>query len=197
MSRQDRSVIDALAPWHGGTPWWVILVEGLVALVVGIYILTQPARVGQWLVFLIAGYLVITNALEIYASVSGPAPADGNAYRLLASGIGFIAGLLVLLVPLVTTAPLLALIAILGIGLLARGLVGLVGVLLGREAGGARWGSALANLLNLVFGGLLLYLTTTAAAGDVLRWLGIAAVVGGALLILYGVVLYRRPAPAI
>jgi len=159
----------------------------------GAFILTQPGRVGQWLVLLIAGYLVITNALDIYVGLSGSAPGGSNGYRLLGGGIGLTAGLLVLLVPLATSVTLPALIVILAIGLLATGLVGLAASLLAREDTGIRWGRIVADLLRVVFGGLLLSLGG-GAGGDVLRWLGIIAVVGGGALVAYALLLSRRPA---
>ena len=196
MSEQGGSTVEGLAPWRSGAPWWLVLLEGLIALAVGIFILAQPARIGQWLVYLIAGYLVITSALDIYAGLGGSAAETGRTYRLLGGGIGFIAGLLVLVVPLITSTTLPSMLAILGIGLIGRGIVTLVGGFLSREETGGRWVGILPGVLNVALGALLLLLLSTDAVADVLRWLGILAVIGGGALVVFAFMLARRPPAA-
>ena len=196
MPEPSRPGYDRVAPWGGGAPWWVVLLQGLVALAVGVYVLTQPGQVGQWLVLLLAGYLLVTSVLDVYVAQSRALPAGAESYRTLAGGIGIIAGLLVFALPFFVAVGMETMIAILGIGLVATGLLGLVEALLVRGAAGFRWGAIISNLLRLTFGGLLLYLIGVGAAANVLRWLGIVAILAGVALVIYALVLYRRPAAA-
>src|SRR3712207_8110349 len=59
MAGRSRSGMDRIAPWR--VAWWVVLVEGLVALVVGLYVLVQPQQVGTWLAQLIGAYVLVRS----------------------------------------------------------------------------------------------------------------------------------------
>ena len=170
-----------------------MLVEGIIALVVGLYVLVAPQQASTWLAQLIGVYLLVNSGFAIYAGFSGSGSANEQPFRLIVSGIGLVTGLIALAQPLLGTIDTLASITMLGVGLSLAGIVGLAGLLLGGFRETTPWGRILASGLDLLLGILLLYLSRTGTAGNALLLLGVVGLGVGALLVGYAVVLYRRP----
>lgn len=170
-----------------------MLVEGIIALVVGLYVLVAPLQASTWLAQLIGVYLLVNSGFAIYAGFSGSGSANEQPFRLIVSGIGLVTGLIALAQPLLGTIDTLASITMLGVGLSLAGIVGLAGLILGRFGESTPWGRILASGLDLLLGILLLYLSRTGTAGNALLLFGVVGLGVGALLVGYAVVLYRRP----
>ena len=170
-----------------------MLVEGIIALVVGLYVLVAPQQASTWLAQLIGVYLLVNSGFAIYAGFSGSGSANEQPFRLIVSGIGLVTGLIALAQPLLGTIDTLASITMLGVGLSLAGIVGLAGLILGRFGENTPWGRILASGLDLLLGILLLYLSRTGTAGNALLLFGVVGLGVGALLVGYAVVLYRRP----
>ena len=167
--------------------------EGIIALVVGLYVLVAPQQASTWLAQLIGVYLLVNSGFAIYAGFSGSGSANEQPFRLIVSGIGLVTGLIALAQPLLGTIDTLASITMLGVGLSLAGIVGLAGLILGRFGETTPWGRILASGLDLLLGILLLYLSRTGTAGNALLLFGVVGLGVGALLVGYAVVLYRRP----
>jgi uncharacterized membrane protein HdeD (DUF308 family) len=45
--------MNRITPWGGKAAWWIVLAEGIIALVVGLYVLVQPQQASTWLTQLI------------------------------------------------------------------------------------------------------------------------------------------------
>lgn len=170
-----------------------MLVEGIIALVVGLYVLVEPQQASTWLAQLIGVYLLVNSGFAIYAGFSGSGSANEQPFRLIVSGIGLVTGLIALAQPLLGTIDTLASITMLGVGLSLAGIVSVAGLILGRFGETTPWGRILASGLDLLLGILLLYLSRTGTAGNALLLLGVVGLGIGALLVAYAVVLYRRP----
>jgi hypothetical protein len=80
-----------------------VLVEGIVAFVVGLYVLVQPQQAGVWLGQLIGAYFLVNSGLGIYAGFSGSGVPGEQPFRLVAGGIGLVTGLIALAQPLLDT----------------------------------------------------------------------------------------------
>ena len=72
--------MDRVAPWK--VAWWIVLVEGIIALAVGLYVLVQPQQASTWLAQLIGAYLLVNSGLAIYAGFSGSGPPGEQPFRL-------------------------------------------------------------------------------------------------------------------
>ena len=193
MPGRSRFGVDRITPWRGRVAWWVMLVEGIIALVVGLYVLVAPQQASTWLAQLIGVYLLVNSGFAIYAGFSGSGSANEQPFRLIVSGIGLVTGLIALAQPLLGTIDTLASITMLGVGLSLAGIVGLAGLLLGGFRETTPWGRILASGLDLLLGILLLYLSRTGTAGNALLLFGVVGLGVGALLVGYAVVLHRRP----
>ena len=192
MAGRSRFGVDQIAPWR--VAWWVVLVEGLVALVIGLYVLVQPQHASMWLAQLIGAYVLVNSGFAIYAGFSGSGMPGEQPFRLVVGGISLVTGLLALGQPLLAGIDALASFTILGVGLLLAGIVDLAGLIVGRSNLGARLERLIAGGLHVLLGVLFLYLGRTGTAGNALLWLGVTGIVIGVLLVIYAVILLRRPA---
>jgi uncharacterized membrane protein HdeD (DUF308 family) len=172
---------------HREIGWPIVLVEGLVAIAVGLFIFFQPDVARTTIRQLLGAVLLITSALGAFAGFRAfrdsarddlAAPA-----RLFGSGVGVIVGLLVIIEPYSASLDESTARLLLAAGLLVYGLIDVGGWIAGRVAGSRRSGALLTGILNTMLGVLLIIYVRT----DVVRvdWFGILAVAGGLLLVGY------------
>ena len=157
-------------------PWWVILIDGIFSLIIGLLLLTNP----------LATTLVIVQFIGIFWLVTGVMTIIGIfmdrsmwGWKLVSGVIGIIAGFAVIGHPLWSTFLLPAiLVTFMGISGLVIGLIGLVGAFRG---GG--WAAGILAVVNLFFG--LLLLGSPFIAGLALPWVyGVLALAGGIFAII-------------
>jgi hypothetical protein len=140
--------------------------------------------------------LLVNSLLRIWAAMRGMAPMDrGMPLRMVASGIGLTVGLLVLLEPVSDYVTNDAAKVILGIGLLAYGIVNLIGTWIGRDEEGIKWGAAVFALATIIFAFLLIYNTRHESVGG--RWFGWVALVFGVALTGYSILLRKDAMKAV
>ena len=82
------------------TPWWLILIEGIAAIIVGVLLIANPGSTLAILVQLLGIYFLVTGILSIVAIF-----IDSVAWglKLFAGIIGILAGLLIIEYPLWST----------------------------------------------------------------------------------------------
>ena len=152
-------------------PWWLVLINGICALFIGILLLIAPAKTTFLLVQFLGIYWLISGLFSIVRIFIGG--GDIHWGWLLFSGIlGIIAGILVLQHPLWSTALVPTVVAIIiGIYGIMAGIISLV------EAfrGGFKWGALILGVLAIIFGLLLLLnpVMSTVALVFVAAFLGI------------------------
>ena len=157
-------------------PWWLVLLEGIAAAIIGILLISNPR----------ATMLVLVQVLGIYWFVAGIFKIisifiDSSmwGWKLFAGILGIIARIIIIQHPLWSTllVPTVAII-ILGIDGIIIGIVGLV-----QAFKGGGWGVGILGALSIIFGLILVAnpLIGTAA----LPWvLGIFGIVGGIFAII-------------
>lgn len=182
MANRAMSMAQEHAPWRAGTAWWVTGIEGAVLVLIGLYLLLAPASAGGLLLQLISLALLVQSILQIAANLRTE-PGTSDPYSMLQAGIGATAGLLVFLRNwLVPTLDVNSARTILGLGLLAYAIVGLVGALLHREEGEGWYGPIVTALLLIVLA-LVLLTSGESNALDRIALLGWIALIGGAVLL--------------
>jgi uncharacterized membrane protein HdeD (DUF308 family) len=113
-------VIAAVRGARGDRSWWALLLGGLAGTLIGLATLLMPALAGRVLLYVIAGWAVLTGALQIAAAVRLREQIP-DEWRLGLSGVVALAfGVLVLIAP---AAGALAVILLVGAYALASGLV--------------------------------------------------------------------------
>jgi uncharacterized membrane protein HdeD (DUF308 family) len=195
MTDQAKQMLTQSAPWRRGIAWPIILIEGIIALAIGVYILAQPDDAGDIVRQLIAAVLLVNGLLEILTGFRMP-QAPATPYRILRGGIAATVGLIVTLEPISDYIESDASRVILAFGGLVYGVLGLVQVVATRETTGLRIGPLIAAGVWILLA--ILFFTGDETDNTRLNLLGTVAVVFGLLLVAYAFYLYRlkQAAPA-
>ena len=140
---------DALSAEYKGIPWWLILLQGIALVIVGILLLTSPG----------ATLLILVQFLGIWWLVQGLSQIisifiDSSlwGWKLFAGILGIVAGIVMLQHPL-WSAILVPAIAIIILGIQAL-IFGVVELIQAFQGGG--WGIGLLGALTIIFGIVLL-----------------------------------------
>ena len=159
--------------------WWLLLLEGITTIILGILLISQPAGTLAVIVVFLGVYWLIEGIFSLIRifTHSGLAP---RPWSLLSGILGIVAGILVLAQPmlssLILTTTLVIIIAIQGI------LIGILDIVRGVQGDGA--GAIVLGILSTIIGIWLLFNASEAAlALPVL--LGIFTLIDGALLIYF------------
>jgi len=161
---------------ESAVPWWLVLLEGIFAIIIGILLLTNTAITTAILIQVLGIYWFIAGILNIVGIF-----IDHTAWgwKLFIGILGIIAGILVIQHPLWSTALVTAtVVIILGIEGIIIGVVNIV-----RAFRGAGLGVGVLGALSIVFGVILLA-NTLIAATTLPIVLGIFGIVGGILAII-------------
>lgn len=157
---------------RNATPWWLILVFGIVQIIVGIMLLMNPFRVANVIVWAIGLYWLVTG---IYYLVSLIWDRRQWGWKIFGGIIGIIAGwfLIDASAPERLASFGLAIVLVLGIQGIIMGIMGLIAAF---QGGG--WGAGIMGGISIVVG--ILLLGNLWAAALVLPWvIGVFAIVGG------------------
>src|SRR5438876_2666312 len=126
-------------------PWWIVLVEGIFALIFGIFLITAPGSTSVFLVTVLGFYWLIRGIFSII-EIFIPNTGTHWGWLLFMGILGIIAGMVVLRHPVYATALVLSLvILILAIDGLIMGIIGLV-----RAFTGAGWGTGILGVLTII-----------------------------------------------
>jgi uncharacterized membrane protein HdeD (DUF308 family) len=157
-------------------PWWLVLIEGIFAVIIGVSLISAPAMTITIIVQVLGLYWLLGGILAI---VSLFINQTNWGWKLVGGLLGILAGILVLRHPLWSTVLVPAtLVLVIGIGGIFIGLIDLV-----RAFKGAGWGTGALGALSL-FLGVILLLHPVQAAFASATVVGILAIVGGIVAII-------------
>ena len=162
-------------------PWWLALIGGVFAFVVGAILLWSPAKtkIDTWmlLISLLGLYWLVTGILELVSMFT-----DHTAWgwKLFMGLISIIAGSYILMYPVASAVALPRIfVLILGIWALMQGIVMLI-----MAFKGAGWAAGILGALGIVFGIALIGNYSMPGMGLAMVWTAaVAGVFGGILLI--------------
>ena len=153
------------------TPWWLVLINGIAALILGILLITSPGSTVLILVQFLGIYWMVSGIFQIIGMF-----IDSTAWgwKLFAGVIGILAGISILnhplLSPLVVGGTIVIIMGVQGI------IFGIAGLFAAFKGGG--WGAGIMSILSILFGIVLLFNPLLGAAA--LPWvLGFFGIVGG------------------
>ena len=160
-------------------PWWVVLLEGIIAILIGLFLLYKPAVTTIFLVQILGIFWLAEGIL----SVIGALIFSGNRLWKLLSGIlSIIAGVLILMYPIYSPFIVLTFFVIF-IGVWAI-INGIVKIALALKGGG--WGTGIIGVLTIILG--LLLLTNSLVGALFLPWIfGFFLVIGGIGAVIWGI----------
>jgi uncharacterized membrane protein HdeD (DUF308 family) len=161
------------------TPWWIVLVEGIFALVFGIFLIAETSITTVFLVTVLGVYFLIRGIFSIIQIFVGGSSVHWG-WLLFGGIVGIIAGMLVLRHPLYAAFIFgSVLVTIVAIAALVMGIVGLV-----EAFSGAGWGTGILAALSIIVSILLfanLFVVTLALP----YVLAVFMIVGGIVAIVF------------
>ena len=162
---------DAMKERVLSSPWWLVLIEGIAAVVLGILLLAAP---GKTLIALVAivGLFFIVKGVLYFAGLF----VDRSQWfaKVIAGILSLVVGIIVVQHPMWASA-LVPTTLTLTVGVLAI-VIGIVG--LGQFAGGGGWGQGVLGLLSILIG-LPFIFNPSGTSTLLVTILGIVAIVGG------------------
>jgi uncharacterized membrane protein HdeD (DUF308 family) len=93
------TIIAAFTHRTANERWWVMLLEGILGIVVGVITFFQPGITGAALVFVIAAWAIVTGILEVVAAIRLRQEIRGEFWLALTGVLSVIAGILMFLFP--------------------------------------------------------------------------------------------------
>ena len=114
------NIVTALRDARGERGWWMLLVSGLAGVLAGIAAFVAPAATALILLYVMAGWAVLTGVLEISAAVRLRREITGEWLLALSGGLSIAFGVLVMLAPV---AGALAVVLVIGAYAFVSGLV--------------------------------------------------------------------------
>lgn len=165
-------------------PWWLLLLEGIAGLLIGILLLTQTGVTLFALVVFVGVYWFVTGILDLVMLF-----VDRRqwGWKLVSGVIGILAGLVIIRHPLWASVLIPAtLVWLLGIAGVVLGVLALV-----RAFMGGGWPSAILGVISILLGGILLFNTLVSTVVLVYA-VGIWAIVGGIFAIVGAFMLRSR-----
>lgn len=94
------SVLAALKAPQGHQRWWVLLIEGVVGIAVGVLTFLWPGVTGLVLLYLVGAWAILTGVLEIAAAIRLRKHIRGEWFLALSGVASLLFGLLVMVAPI-------------------------------------------------------------------------------------------------
>jgi uncharacterized membrane protein HdeD (DUF308 family) len=162
---------NTIKPWRKEAPWWVQAIEALVALGLGFYVLTQATQASRMLAAILAIFLLVDGLLSLVSGLRG----QGKTFGSIRAGVGILAGVALLLMPIFNFGDPTIAGWLLGLALIIGGVAGLLSRLF-EAPRPISWIGVLITLLMIAIGGVYLYsvLQQTAAPLATVGWLLVA-----------------------
>jgi uncharacterized membrane protein HdeD (DUF308 family) len=152
-------------------PWWLVLLQGVAAVLIGLLLVTQPGATLFTLVIFLGVYWLVGGIFDLVGIFLD---RTNWGLKLLSGILGIVAGLLVVRNPLWATialpATLVWLLAIIGI------VVGGVGIY--RALTGAGWGAGILGAMSVILG-IILVLNPLVSIAVLVYVAGFWAILGG------------------
>jgi uncharacterized membrane protein HdeD (DUF308 family) len=186
-----RNVARETVPWKAGQSWWVVGIEGIIVLAVGVYIVSNPTGANDVIRFLIAIVLLVDSLGQIVDGFQLRG-LPSSPWAALRGGVGASVAVLTLLSGQSTDIGDLGARQMLAVGLLAYGILGILALVFTLRSTEFKIGAVIANVLLIVLG--ILLLTADPGDTDATRWLGAVAIVGGIALLAYSWMLRGKTA---
>ncbi len=191
MQDISKDLVRQSPLWKAGQSWWVVGVQGIIALAVGVFMLANPTGASDVIRFLIALVLLLDSLGHIVDGFRERRQPSAP-WEALRGGIGLTVAVLTLLSAGSNYVEDDGARQMLAIGLLAYGVLGLVSIIFTFRSTGFKVAAVIADVLAIALGILLLSQRSGDTSGTQL--LGAVAAVGGIALLGYSWYLRGKPA---
>jgi uncharacterized membrane protein HdeD (DUF308 family) len=159
-------------------PWWVVVLEGIISILLGIFLLFEPVGTTILLVQILGIFWFLGGVLTILTLL---VDRENMGWKLLSGLIGILIGVIVFVYPNTPFVVLGLFVIILGILSIVYGVLRLVWALKG---GGL--GIAILGIITIVLG--ILLLANPLVGAVILPWIyGISLAIGGIAALILGI----------
>jgi uncharacterized membrane protein HdeD (DUF308 family) len=168
--------------------FWVPVIEGVVALALGVYVVLFPEEAPEIVRSIIAAALLVLSFVQIFEGFRFW-NRSVSPWATLGGGVGATAAIFTLLanwLPEVTAAAARLMLAI---GLTAFGVIGLVSLIFTLRSTGFKIASLIIDVLAIALG--VIFYLAEAQNIERIRLLGLVALIGGVVLLIYGYYLWN------
>jgi uncharacterized membrane protein HdeD (DUF308 family) len=159
-------------------PWWLLLLEGIAAIIIGILLFTDTEQTVFTLVLFLGIWWFISGIFDI---ISLFIDRTHWGWKLFSGILGIIAGLIIIRHPywaaMLVPATLVWVLGLFGI------LIGIMALI--RSFQGAGWGTAIIGIFSIVLGLILLGADIGVATATVIFSAAIWAIIGGIIAIVF------------
>ena len=160
-----------MSPQEKLVPWWVVLIEGIAAIIIGILLLVNPRIITVVLIQFLGFYWFIVGIIDIVRIFMD---SSMWGWKLFSGIIGILAGIAIINYPLWASVLVpTVLVWVFGFFGIMIGVIGLI-----QAFQGAGWGAGILGILSILFG-LLLLVNAFVASFTLPFIFGILSVVGG------------------
>ena len=159
--------------------WWILLVQGIAAILLGVLLLMNPPATLVAIAWVLGIFWLIGGVMDIIGAFTGK---NGNRHwywQLLGGAFSIIAGLLLIIYPMIGAAVLPAFMTLLiGVGAILGGIFNIIGaIMMRKEINGEFWMIVWGLILLLL--GLWAVLNLGAATLLYIGVMAIMIIVGG------------------
>lgn len=167
--------------------WWLWLVWGIAAVIIGVLLITQPVITGLNIVIFIGFWWIVSGVIDVATAIikrQGP-----WGWFIFTGIISVLAGIIFVTRPIISGVITLQIIyLILAFTFIFTGIVRIFSGWRNHNGIGYTWtwGSLLVGVVLVLLGGLMLFNSNDAAFLTVLPMAGILAITSGVMSILFG-----------
>jgi len=196
MSEKNKSKVSELTkssmPWSRGIAWWVVLIEGIVLVVLGLFMFFATTKTYAIIGWMIGSIILISGLLSLFASLRLPSATPRKKWTRIHGIVGIVTGLVVIVLLLLDVFLKDLGLILLGVGCLVYGGVG-VYMIINKDDDGLKWGPILSTLLYLLLGVFVLFQAfNIGALKTTIDIINMIILVAGFALILWAFVLKRE-----
>jgi uncharacterized membrane protein HdeD (DUF308 family) len=182
MAQRIGGALRRGIPWHEDASWWLLEIEGVAAVIVGLAVVLHPHATRDLIIRLMGLFLVVGGLILLYGDFRGWRAGEDRRERALRHLAIVIIGAAASLNP--------GLPEIIAYGFIILGIIGLIGVVAFPNMGESRWGVLVASAVALVTGVALVW--ALAAGTFFVGILGLAILLCGLLIVAFGLRIHQR-----
>ena len=179
-----------VAPWRADIAWWIVGVQGIVSLLLGLWLLLNQGA-GEPVLAAVGLFVLLVASIQAWSAMRSDLPQAVLGWRGLRAGVTLMTGLVVVLDVPIDFLTVAAALAVMALGLFLAGLLGVIEWFAGRDAMRWRWPTLIGPAVSLAFG-VILIASRLQAAPVFLQVITGAAIVLGVLLLVRAAILLRE-----
>jgi uncharacterized membrane protein HdeD (DUF308 family) len=177
-----------VAPWRADIAWWIVGVQGVTSLLLGLWLLVNQGA-GEPVLAVVGLFVLLVASIQAWSAMRSDLPQAVLGWRGLRAGVSLMTGLVVVLDAALDVLTVPASLSVMALGLLLAGLLGVTEWFVGRDEMRWRWPTLLGPAVSLAVGAILIASRLQAAPVFLQVIAGVAVVLGVLLLVRAGILL--------